>query len=109
MKNIFVFMLIFFNINLIAFAECSQLEAQVIANVGSVMSMTTSTCTVALDFSAKYSQLNSSYVCPLDIDEVGNGVTLQKINGNCPVKVGDFLSGILYRPLADSNELIYLE
>lgn len=90
-------------------AECTQLEAQVIAHVQNVIAEDATTCTVSLEFSAPNSMLNPSYVCPLTWGEVSTGVTLPKNNGTCPVQSGSFLSGILYKSANGADSRVYLE
>lgn len=92
-----------------AHAECTQLEAQVIAHVKDVINSDSGYCTVSLDFSAPNSMLNSSYTCPLDVDDISIGVTLPKVNGVCPAESGSFLSGVLYKSTTDSDRRVYLE
>lgn len=92
-----------------AHADCTQIEAQVIARVSNVIAEDATTCTVTLDYSGPNSMVNSSYVCPLTPGEISNGVTLLKNNGVCSVKTGSPLSGILYKSLINGDDRIYLE
>lgn len=105
MKSIFIGILVL--ASSIAHADCTQLEAQVIAKVGNVIAEDASTCTVLLYYSGPYAQVNSSFACPLDVDDISNGVTLQKENGVC-AKAGDAISGILYKSLKSDDSRIYL-
>ncbi|QDK37061.1 hypothetical protein [Bdellovibrio sp. NC01] len=92
----------------IAHAECNQLEAQVIAATGAVIAEDATTCTVKLDFSIPHAQLNSSFTCPLDVDDVSNGVTFPKVLGVCTKAPGTVISGILYRATSGNDTRIYL-
>lgn len=92
-----------------AHAECTQVEAQVIAHVANVIAEDAKTCTVTLDFSAPNSMFNYNTVCPLVPGEIGIGITLQKKSGVCPSKAGSPFSGILYKSLISDDTRVFLE
>jgi hypothetical protein len=79
---------------------CLQPEAQIIATITQV-ERTTQAC-VARVSPETLRFFASSYVCPLDIDEVlAEGVNVGIVNGHeCALQVGDELNGIVYRDQA---------
>ena len=72
----------------ISFA-CVQQEAQFIGNVKNFQSVG-SNCSYGIDFT----MFNSSFVCPLDIDEVS---TLRFADKSCQLKDGDQVSGVMVK------------
>lgn len=69
-------------------------EAQIIAKVAGVRSISLSSCTVDIQFIQIF---NENRICPLDLAEVVNsGVEVGLINDkDCSLKAGDDLSGTL--------------
>lgn len=91
-----------------AHAECPFVEAQLLAQVQEVRSEDADTCTVTLNFSSPRAQLNPSYSCPLEVGDIGNGITIFKNQGLCPVKANDFVSGVLYKSTTDADSRVFL-
>ncbi|WP_295905189.1 hypothetical protein [uncultured Bdellovibrio sp.] len=86
-----------------AYQACNNLEAQMIAQARSVEALENGQCRVKLAWTGNW-MLNPSYACPLDIDEVSSFGVIT----SCGVKVGDTVSGIVYRSVNDGPESIYL-
>lgn len=87
----------------LASANCTQLEAQMIATAKSVTVESNNLCRVQLEWSSRW-MYNPSYQCPLDIDETSSFGVLT----SCEVKAGDQVSGIVYRNMSAGPENIYL-
>ncbi|KYG64584.1 hypothetical protein AZI85_04015 [Bdellovibrio bacteriovorus] len=85
-----------------AFA-CNQLEAQLIAKAASIEPANNGQCRVKLSWTGNW-QLNPSFQCPLDIDEVSSFGVIT----SCNVKEGDTVTGIVYRDINVSPTEIYL-
>ena len=83
--------------------SCQQ-EAQIIASVGTVQQMNSTSCLVTVE---SIQQFNSSYACPLVIGEIGSGIEVgTNSDGQCTFSSGDAISGVLYR---NSAGVILLE
>ncbi|MBC7712447.1 MAG: hypothetical protein H7177_03865 [Rhizobacter sp.] len=90
MKNAILVLALFSSVTAIA---CQQ-EAQFI---GKVTNYSKTDCSYDINFS----MFNSSYVCPLDIDEAGPARLTDK---SCSLKNGDPISGVLIRN--SENEIV---
>lgn len=86
-----------------ALEECTQYDAQIIATARSVEPLANGQCRVMPAWTGNW-QLNSSYICPLDIDEVSSFGMIM----SCDIKVGDVFSGIVYRKAGDNSDSLYL-
>nr|BFD67808.1 hypothetical protein HAGR004_28300 [Bdellovibrio sp. HAGR004] len=75
-----------------AFPTCTQLEAQMMAQVASVEPVSETQCRVKLAWTGNW-MFNPSYVCPLDIDEASSFGVIT----SCNYKVGAQIDGIVYR------------
>lgn len=75
-----------------AFPTCTQLEALMIAEVASVEPVSETQCRLKLAWTGNW-MFNSSYVCPLDIDEASSFGVIT----SCDYKTGDQISGVVYR------------
>lgn len=91
-----------------AHAECSNLEAQIIASVDPIVAEDATTCTVTLDYSKPY-QFNSHILCPLSDADVSRGIVVSKYKNQCRFVEGGTISGIIYRSLNGSDSNVYLE
>ncbi len=87
------------NLDTLLAAPACQQEAQLIATVSAVETAKDS-CVLRLD-SSSYRHFAPSYVCPLGLGEVSfEGVRAPLVNGSCPTKAGDEISGVAYRNTA---------
>lgn len=89
-------------------AECPMIEAQLIAQIQEVRFQDVDTCTVILNFSSPRAQLHPSYSCPLEVGDLSTGITIFKNQGLCPVKVDDFVSGVLYKSTTSTDSRVFL-
>jgi hypothetical protein len=89
-------------LSLSTFADCTQLDAQYIGTVVEHSKVRVDQNVFECQYKISYSQFNSSYICPLDIDEVSSFKFEDK---NCALKNGDFVSGYMHRNL-DSDEIV---
>ncbi|WII73609.1 hypothetical protein QJS83_06950 [Bdellovibrio sp. 22V] len=103
MKKLVIAMAVLLSNSAVSAYACTQLEAQMIATAASVESLENGQCRVKLAWTGAW-QLNPSYQCPLDIDEVSSFGVIT----SCNVKPGDMVTGIVYRDVNASPEFIYL-
>lgn len=82
-------------------AQCSMLSAQVFAPIESIEEVSDSLCRVKLSWSGNWI-LNPAYPCPLEVGEISRGVIM-----SCEgLKIGDSVSGVLYKGLSTTNSEI---
>jgi hypothetical protein len=81
---------------------CEQQEAQFIGNVKNHSEIQRSETTSECFYEIEYSMFNSSFICPLDIDEV---LTEHFQDYECKLKNGDQVSGVIVK----LNDKIILE
>lgn len=72
--------------------ECRSLDAQYIGKVKEYRVVEKSESTKECFYKIEFSMFNSSYICPLDIDEV---YSFEFQDQSCSLKNGDQVSGIV--------------
>ena len=107
MKPIFILLLTTLSLN--SFADCQFTRSLFIAQVKNLTDGGGTTCAFNLNFGIEKGQLNPEEECGLDVDDIGDEVLAEKINGLCPVSNGEVISGSLISFIGRGDNRVFYQ